>query len=543
MQRICLLAGMALAMSSAAAESVHVTVRLAAPDALEVSYELPADCPQLPFLKDGRGAAEIRSRWQAVDDCGKAGGDMLSRGTASCKALTFRVPATTNKVAGYPGSFPTGKGIYAHMSNYAVGEACGAVSYRFAAAGSILTGLARHEDTAPANANAAAMLFPERLPKGGTSLDYYDPALPAATVALLRDRAERTASWLHRRMPATPVRRPIIAAAMATAPGGPNIGGNAGDLVHLALFNWPVEPTPELTRKATLLVTHEVSHGFQMRDAVDGYADARLIHEGGGEFLRWLASLHQGWLSPQEAAAELDAALAACMLITDGRRWRDLTPADIGGNRLEYECGLPAYVYAMAARQGKGEAIARVDGFYRRLRKGDTPDFAQAMECGSKPCKAKVLPLLLDGPAPMREQWAAVFEDTGLARPVSPTQPQTDEMMYRALTKLIREDCQGKRSMTPTGSSVLLDALPACATLRNDVEVVRVEGMPVFGGMQALPAMVQACTTRREIVLGLKDGGTLAMPCRTPYQPATRLYAADIGKIMRALGVPGAPAP
>ena len=538
MQRICLWAGLALAMSSAAAENVRVTVSLSTPEALEVSYELPEDCPQLPFLKNGGGAAEIRSRWQPIDDCGQAGGATLSRNAKRCKTLTFRVPATTNKVTGYPGSFPTGEGIYTHMSNYAVGESCGAVSYRFTAPGSILTGLARHEATAPANADAAAMLFPVRLPKAGSRLDYYDPALPTETVALMRDRADRTAAWLHKRMPGTPVRRPIIAATMAKEPGGPNIGGNAGDLVHLAMINWPAELSPELSRKATLLVAHEVSHGFQMRDAVDVYRDSRLIHEGGGEFLRWMVSLHQGWLTPQDAADELDSALAACLLASDGRSWHDLTPAEIGGNRLEYACGLPAYVYAMAARQGKGDAVARIDDFYRQLRKSVTPDFAQAMECGSQACKPKVLPALLDGAGPMRDQWAAVLDETGLARPVAPTQRQTDEMMYRALTKLMREDCQGKRSMTPTRSSVLLDALPACATLRQDVEVVQVEGLPLFGGMQALPAMSEACAARHEVVLGLKDGATLAMPCRTPYDTSTRMYAADIGKIMRALGVP-----
>ena len=538
MQRICLMAALALVMSSAAAEKVRVTVRLASPDALEVSYELPADCPQLPFLKSGGGAAEIRSRWQAADDCGQAGGATLSRNAKSCKALTFRVPATTNKVSGYPGSFPTGEGIYAHMSNYAVGEACGALSYRFAAPGSILTGLARHEATAPANADAAAMLFPVRLPKAGSSLDYYDPALPTETVALMRDRADRTAAWLHKHMPGTPVRRPIIAATMAKDRGGPNIGGNAGDLVHLALINWPAELSPELSRKATLLVVHEVSHGFQMRDAVDDYPDARLIHEGAGEFLRWLVSLHQGWLSPQEAATDLDNALATCLLHTDERRWRDMTPSEIGSNHLEYACGLPAYVYAMAARQGKGDPVARIDDFYRQLRKGGKPDFAPAMECGRQACKPNVLPALLDGGGPMREQWAAVLNDTGLARPVSPTQSQTDAMMYRAITNLMREDCQGKRSTTPTSNSVLLDALPACATLHKDVEVVQVEGLPLFGGMQALPAMSQACGARHEVVLGLKDGTTLAMPCRTPYDTSMHMYAADIGKIMRALGVP-----
>ncbi|MGW8390425.1 hypothetical protein [Pseudoduganella sp. HUAS MS19] len=538
MQRFTLLAGLALAMSSAAAEKVHVTVRLAAPDALEVSYALPPTCTRIAFLKNGAGPAEIRSHWRPVDACGKASGEALVRGAKSCKVLAFRVPATSNKVEGYPGSFPTGQGIYAHMSNYAVGEDCGPTSYKFAGPGSILTGLARHEDTAPAHADAPALLFPARLPKGGTSLDYYDPALPPATVAQLRERAERTASWLQNRMPGAQFKRPIIAATMAKESGGPNIGGSAGDMLHLALFNWPAEPSPEVSRLANKLVAHEMSHRFQIRDAVDIYDDSRLINEGIGEFLRWLVSLHEGWLTPQDAAGELDDALAACMLITDDRRWRAIPAAEIGGNRLEYECGLPAFVYAMAARQGKGDSVARIDDFYRQLRKGGKPDLAQAMECGGQPCKPKVLPAVLEGGRPMREEWASALEDTALAKPIAPTQRHTDAMMLRALTKLVRADCQGRRSMTPAGASVLVDTLPSCATLRKDVEVVQVEGLPLFGGRQALPAMTQACTARREVVLGLKDGSVLAVPCREVYQPGTRMYAADIGKIMRALGVP-----
>jgi len=67
--------------------------------------------------------------------------------------------------------------------------------------------------------------------------------------------------------------------------------------------------------------------------------------------------------------------------------------------------------------------------------------------------------------------------------------------------------------------------------------VVQVEGLPIFGGTHALPAMSQACAVRHEVVLGLKDGTALAMPCRTPYNASARMYAADIGKIMHALGV------
>jgi hypothetical protein len=71
--------------------------------------------------------------------------------------------------------------------------------------------------------------------------------------------------------------------------------------------------------------------------------------------------------------------------------------------------------------------------------------------------------------------------------------------------------------------------------------VVRLEGQPLFGGMRALPAIVQACGARRQVALGLKDGSMLEVPGRSAFQPGARMYAADIGKMMRALGIPDAP--
>ena len=50
-----------------------------------------------------------------------------------------------------------------------------------------------------------------------------------------------------------------------------------------------------------------------------------------------------------------------------------------------------------------------------------------------------VLPAVLDGSGAMRDEWSRVFDQTGLAKPVSPTQRQTHAMMLRALTKLVRE--------------------------------------------------------------------------------------------------------
>lgn len=540
MIRLFVAAGLTLLAGQVAAD-VQVNVSLLAPDALQVNYTLPAHCGGLSFLKNGTWAGKIRARWQPLGDCGVADGDKLARGAATCQVLSFRVPATSDKVAGYPGSFPTGEAIYAHMSNYAVAGECGAVRYSFSGPGSIATGLARHQGSAPADADAPALLFRTRLPDGEKDLDYFDPALTAAAVAQIRDRVRGTEALLRKAMPHTPYKRPIVSATLAKTPGGPTIGGSAGNLLHLALFNWPDPVTPREERELTLLVTHEMSHRFQMRDAVDVYRDARLIHEGGAEFLRWMVSLRQGWLTPEQAGSELDDALTNCMIAVGERNWRELTPGNISGGHLDYACGLPAYAYALAARQGKGSPFSRIEDFYRQLRAGRKPDFAQAMECGARQCKPAILPTLLEQPAPMREQWTAVFQATGLAKPTAASQAQLDTMTYLALTGAVKDDCEGKSSMTPAMSQgrLLIDTFTNCQTIRADIEVLRVEGHPVFGSPQALPGMAQACTSRNSVELGLKDGSTLVLPCRRPVA-VTQIYAADMGKMLRALGLPRA---
>lgn len=536
MSHPCLAAGLVLFAScaTAAADGVSVTVRLAAPDALEVSYVLPASCKQLSFLKDGAGGQKIRSRWQAQDGCGSAEGDTLVRNGA-CQAVRFRVPATSDKVTGYAGSFPVGQAIYAHTTNYAVGAGCGPVQYRFAAPG-IATAGAAFSGEAATSADAPALLFSSRLAADAKSLDYFDPALSPMAVSQIRTVADGTAAFLRAQMPKAVFKRPIVSAALASEPGGPNIGGSAGEVLLLSLFNWPAAPAPQHQRLMNKLVAHEMSHPFQMRDAVDGYPDARLIHEGGAEFLRWTVSLRQGWLTPQQAGAELDDALAACMLAVGERSWRDVPAREIGANWLEYSCGLPSYVYALAARQGKGTPYARMDDFYAQLRAGAKPDFALAMECAAaSPCKARVLPAILDAKAPMPAQWAAMLRQTGLAVPRAPSQSQTNSMMVQAVVALVNDDCDGKSSYTPTPDSMLLDTLKTCKTLRADVEVARVEGLPLFGGVQALPAMVAACASRKEVEFGLKNGASLRMPCRVPYRITPMFYAADMKKIAARL--------
>lgn len=534
---LCPLLACVLSAQAYAAE-VKVELRLAGTDALEVSYALPPGCGELAFAKQGSDGAAMRRAWQPLDACGRAGADRLARLDGACPVLRFRVPAATEQ-AGYPAAFPLGQGLYAHLSNYAVGDSCGKPSYRVAAPWVAANGHT-YRDAADAAGEDSSVLLLATAP-GTTAFGtpgYFDPRLSAAVLAQIRQVADGTIAYLRDALPHAGFKPPMLAASLASGPGGPRIGGDAGDVLRLSLYNWPRAPGPDEQAQLTLLVAHEFSHRFQMRDAVDAYPDARLIHEGGGEFLRWMASVHEGWMTPAQAAADLDRALAACMLYTDGQAWRTLTPRQIGVNRLEYACGLAVYAYGLAARQGPGTALGRVDGLYAALKAGARPDVAQALDCGTAPgarCASGWMARLLNREGPMDGQWAALLGSSGLATLVPPVQAQRDAMVLRALVKLMRDDCGGRSGTMPVPDGVVLDGMKVCKTFTRDVHVTRIEGLAVAGDAGTGAAMSAACTARHQIVLGLKDGATLAVPCAEPYPMRSAFWHADIGKVLAAL--------
>ena len=99
-----------------------------------------------------------------------------------------------------------------------------------------------------------------------------------------------------------------------------------------------------------------------------------------------------------------------------------------------------------------------------------------------------------------------LFAATGLATSHAPTQSQRDAMTLNAVVKLMKDDCNGKSGTTPTAGSILLDGMPVCRTFQAEVDVTKAEGVPIFGGELALQKTIDACASRHEVRLGLRDG-------------------------------------
>jgi hypothetical protein len=218
------------------------------------------------------------------------------------------------------------------------------------------------------------------------------------------------------------------------------------------------------------------------------------------------------------------------------RSWGELTPQQIGGDHLEYTCGLPAYVYSMAARQDKDSPFQHFDAFYHDLDLGAKPDFAHEIECGKDvACQAHWLPRLLGNVEGMQQAWSSMLEQTALARATAPSQTQLDLMAVKAVEQIMRDDCGGRRSMTPAPGRILLFGMGSCKTFKTDMVVTQAEGLPIQGHPHVAAAMATACTAKHEIVLGLQDGSERRVPCAQAYQGPAQFFAADIGKVLAKL--------
>jgi hypothetical protein len=375
----------------------------------------------------------------------------------------------------------------------------------------------------------------ERVP--GMPLSYFDPALGAANIAAIGEVAQQTIAYYRQALPDAPFRMPVLAVARPSGAGGPRVEGDASDVVRLVLHNWPRAPDPYTQKLATMFVSHEFSHRFQMRDAVDVYPDARLIHEGGAELLRWLLALEKGWLTPAQAARELDTALAQCLLDVGRSPWGRLAGATKSQRRLEYRCGLPLYVYALAARQGQGTALQRINQFYKELAAGARPDFARTMECGAlAPCQARWLPALLGQGQGMASAWRDLFSSSKLARPGPLNQAQKDVLVERAVERLMVRDC-GASSYFLQPDGVIFDQLDACRHLRGERYLTSIAGLPVFGDPRTWERLSSLCRKQARLPLGFADGSTALLACGATVSPP-RLYAAAIDTVRARLLAP-----
>ncbi|MFZ6800072.1 hypothetical protein [Undibacterium sp. Di24W] len=522
-----------------ATAQIEIHMRLLPDQGLSLEYHVPPQCTQLRFDKDGPLAQQIRASWRAEDECASIEGDEIKL-KPQCHVARFFVPSSVNKVTGYPAAFPMAKALYVHTSNYQLDSRCGEMRYSMFAPHLAYEGRAYQSSSrfAPAAESSFPILFSTQaltIDAGTGVLSYVDENLSPAYVSRIQEVSRETIKYLRTAMPKARFMMPILAAANVPHAGAVGFDGDAGNVLRLGLFNWPSEYTAQEKKSISDFVGHEFSHRFQKRDEVDIYPLSRVIHEGGGEYLRWHTAVQLGWMNQEEAAKDLDDALNRCLLGVENKPWQALSKNYTAPRQLDYRCGFAAYVFGLAARKNLSVGISNVAEFYAKIQDGIRPDFFDAIECGDKlDCHPRWLPQLFTSAIPMATVWDDFFQQTGFARRVPPNQVQLDMMIKKVFSSMIKEDC-GESSVFEASDGLIIDDLKACKQLKPKMKVIGLEGYAIFGNTQALPALLTACQQHGLASVQVTNQESLYLTCKTPFSLNSYFYATDITKLLKAL--------
>ena len=524
-----------------AGATVKATVTMRDPAAVEVSFAIPPACTALEFIKEDRppGAlAALREDGRAADDCTALEGGRIVRRQAACTTLRLRVPATTRNVDRiYPWASPIEKGLFVHTDTYAVKDTCGAVDWTFEAPGGtvvvdgVMAGERGTHAAGPVADYMPVLLIQEPLRAMQGRRVHADARFTPQTLQLLDATVTGAARQLAQDLPGIPFTVPFTVASPSTPQDW------RGDVANRTVMRltFPSEPGPVQEAILHHFVPHEMSHLLQPSGWNDAWpGDEATIKEGGAEFLRVAATTQIGWLDRAAFKGELEDAVNSCVVAADAKPWKDMHNRGWGPN--PYKCGLAFYAIGLSAA-GTDSPLLRLRDYNRKAKQGERTDFARDLECGdARECSPRWLSRVAGN------EWLdAVLLDYArqpgaLLRVVDTWSPAQARLLTRQhVGQLMATDCGGATSFYSEESSVRIGAGPACGVLRPDMVVVRAEGLPLFEGVGAVKASIEACHARGKTVLGLRDGASVTLPCDAAVHLPFHVYAVDEARALALL--------
>jgi hypothetical protein len=497
-------------------DGVTATLSLAGPDTLRIRYDLPDSCQALPFINNGirdNVATALRAKWTASDACGTVDGRGVRRADASCKALQFTVPASTEKLDRvFQWAFPIGGGLYSHTSAFAVDPSCGPVSWRFSAAGGsvVFDGAPLADSAAPSgDAGYRAVIF-LRAPLASGARSYVDPRMSNAAASFVSDSVTRSFALYGRRLPGIDATRGFVAITMS--PDERSWGGDVAAQTTIRLMVPASLPAP-MEKDVHGFVAHEIGHMFQPLDMHDAWnEDLTMLKEGGAEFLQWMAQSELAWLDSGELKLRLENAINKCVIAAQGSSWKGIR--NRGWGRTPYDCGLAFHVLGLAGRSTSAPAWQLMRDYYAAGRKGASTDFSTALECGAKTgCSARWLNRIA-GAEPVAAVLTAYAGTGGFLKLAQGMPPGVVEPVMRALiATLMAQDCGGQISLYQDPGMARVGAVGSCKSLRQGMDIVAAEGYPLFAGPAAVTAAYAACAAKGSVSLGLQGGDRVNLAC------------------------------
>lgn len=278
----------------------------------------------------------------------------------------------------------------------------------------------------------------------------------------------------------------------------------------------------ELRERIRWMLAHEAAHFWNLRGRDP--QGAAWMHEGSADEFAWRAVTELGLASAGSAAAARDRALNECVFQVGGDAL--LAAEKDGRYALAYRCGLVLSLYTEAAVRNHDASRDLFSFWHELLDQAGSEGYTQALyvatlglQSGDPRAAAYVARLAgerFDSPPALAIAFARV------GAPLLPAGPAVEAAMApavatRLLTRLMQGDCGGGYSASQQGEAIRLHGSPRCATLIRDIDVTAVGRLPLFGrSRDAWAAARRRCDEGRPVVLGVRAGGEVELPCGTP---------------------------
>lgn len=361
-----------------------------------------------------------------------------------------------------------------------------------------------------------------------------DPALPgwmAAAVGealpvLFRDYMELTGFALDSRPTLFLSFRPVT---------GDTTSWKGGTLTRLIQMHVEAGPGAardhSFHRRLLKFLAHEAAHLWNGQLFRSEGQHQSWMHEGGADAFAWRALRRAGVLDDaglEDAQAEdLNGCLAALgpEPLQQAERRGDFRPV--------YTCG-SALAWLTEAAWRRAHPATDLHAFWSSL-------FRKATSRGRGYDEALYLDVLREGrvdeatiafieaflyrPMPDRvSRTRAAFAAAGVVlrpRPDAMTAGARQDWGDRALAALMKGDCRGRYSVTRQKGSFLMKGSAACATLREPLQVDRLEGRALGReGDAAYDALAARCAAGESVALGIRDRQEpLRVPCSAELPP------------------------
>jgi hypothetical protein len=189
------------------------------------------------------------------------------------------------------------------------------------------------------------------------------------------------------------------------------------------------------------------------------------------------------------------------------------------------------YAIGLAGDLSATPPLLRLRDYYQAAKSGEQTNFPHALECGQTPaCTARWLSRLGGDEAVEALLIDYAKHPGAIFRRGSWTQPMTDLVRRRYVNRLIQLDCQGMVSVSCKKNLVRVGPSLRCEVLREGMEIVKAEGVPIFGNVLGLQASARSCVERGSTTLGLSNGLNVELACDNSAYMPTQIFSVDIDR-------------